>query len=225
MSQDAGKRAAAEAALKYLVPGEPLGVGTGSTVNFFIDALAARKADVPGAVSSSEASTRRLQAIGIPVVSLNEAGTLSIYVDGADESDAHLRLIKGGGGALTREKIVAAASRKFVCIADESKLVPVLGKFPLPVEVIPMARSHVARELVRRGGQPVLRESAGKPFVTDNGNEILDVRNLHITDPVALETDLNQLAGVVCVGLFARRPADLLILGAPGGAVRELKAK
>jgi ribose 5-phosphate isomerase A len=225
MSQDAGKRAAAEAALKYLVAGEPLGVGTGSTVNFFIDALAARKADVPGAVSSSEASTQRLKAIGIPVLSLNEAGTLSIYVDGADESDAHLRLIKGGGGALTREKIVAAASRKFVCIADESKLVPVLGKFPLPVEVIPMARSYVARELVRRGGQPVLRESAGKPFVTDNGNEILDVRNLHITDPVALETDLNQLAGVVCVGLFARRPADLLILGAAGGGVRELKAK
>ena len=220
MSQDAGKRAAAEAALKYLVPGEPLGVGTGSTVNFFIDALAARKADVPGAVSSSEASTRRLQAIGIPVLNLNDTGTLSIYVDGADESDAHLRLIKGGGGALTREKIVAAASRSFVCIVDESKLVPVLGKFPLPVEVIPMARSYVARELVRRGGQPVLREN----FTTDNGNVILDVRNLHITDPVGLETDLNQLAGVVSVGLFARRPADRLIAGSPGGGVRELKA-
>jgi ribose 5-phosphate isomerase A len=226
MSQDAGKRAAAEAALKYLVAGEPLGVGTGSTVNFFIDALAARKADVPGAVSSSEASTRRLQAIGIPVLNLNDTGTLSIYVDGADESDAHLRLIKGGGGALTREKIVAAASRTFVCIADESKLVPVLGKFPLPVEVIPMARSYVARELVRRGGQPVLREApSGQPFTTDNGNVILDVRNLHITDPVGLETDLNQLAGVVSVGLFARRPADRLILGSPGGAVRELKAQ
>jgi ribose 5-phosphate isomerase A len=221
MSQDAGKRAAAEAALKYLVPGEPLGVGTGSTVNFFIDALAARKADVPGAVSSSEASTKRLQAIGIPVLNLNDTGTLSIYVDGADESDAHLRLIKGGGGALTREKIVAAASRSFVCIVDESKLVPVLGKFPLPVEVIPMARSYVARELVRRGGQPVLREN----FTTDNGNVILDVRNLHITDPVGLETDLNQLAGVVSVGLFARRPADRLIAGSPGGGVRELKAK
>ncbi len=221
MSQDAGKRAAAEAALKYLVPGEPLGVGTGSTVNFFIDALAARKADVPGAVSSSEASTARLKAIGIPVLNLNDTGTLSIYVDGADESDAHLRLIKGGGGALTREKIVAAASRRFVCIVDESKLVPVLGKFPLPVEVIPMARSYVARELVRRGGQPVLREN----FTTDNGNVILDVRNLHITDPVALETDLNQLAGVVCVGLFARRPADVLLAGSPGGAVRELKHK
>ena len=221
MSQDAGKRAAAEAALKYLVPGEPLGVGTGSTVNFFIDAHAARKADVPGAVSSSEASTARLKAIGIPVLELNNTGTLSIYVDGADESDAHLRLIKGGGGALTREKIVAAASRTFVCIVDESKIVPVLGKFPLPVEVIPMARSYVARELVRRGGQPVLRDG----FTTDNGNVILDVRNLHITDPVALESDLNQLAGVVSVGLFARRPADLLIAGAAGGAVRELKTK
>ena len=221
MSQDAGKRAAAQAALKHLVPGEPLGVGTGSTVNFFIEALAARKADVPGAASSSEASTARLKAIGIPVLDLNNTGTLSLYVDGADESDQHLRLIKGGGGALTREKIVAAASRKFVCIADESKLVPVLGKFPLPVEVIPMARSYVAREIVRRGGQPVLREN----FTTDNGNVILDVRNLHITDPVALETDLNQLAGVVCVGLFARRPADLLLLGTAGGAVRELKRK
>jgi ribose 5-phosphate isomerase A len=225
MSHDAGKRAAAQAALRYLVPGEPLGVGTGSTVNFFIEALAARKADVPGAVSSSEASTARLKAIGIPVLDLNGTGTLSIYVDGADESDAHLRLIKGGGGALTREKIVAAASRKFVCIADESKLVAVLGKFPLPVEVIPMARSYVARELVRRGGQPVLREGpSGQPVTTDNGNLILDVRNLHITDPVALETDLNQLAGVVCVGLFARRPADVLLAGAAGGAVRELKA-
>ncbi len=221
MSNDAGKRAAAEAALKYLVPGEPLGVGTGSTVNFFIEGLAARKADVPGAVSSSEASSARLKAIGIPVLNLNDTGTLSIYVDGADEADAHLRLIKGGGGALTREKIVAAASRRFICIVDESKLVPVLGKFPLPVEVIPMARSYVARELVRRGGQPVLREN----FTTDNGNVILDVRNLHITDPVALESDLNQLTGVVSVGLFARRPADLLIAGSPGGAVRELKAK
>jgi ribose 5-phosphate isomerase A len=221
MSQDAGKRAAAAAALKYLVPGEPLGVGTGSTVNFFIEALAARKADVPGAVSSSEASTARLQALGIPVLDLNGAGTLSLYVDGADEADAHLRLIKGGGGALTREKIVAAASRTFVCIVDESKLVPVLGKFPLPVEVIPMARSYVARELVKRGGQPVLREN----FTTDNGNVILDVRNLHITDPVGLESDLNQLAGVVSVGLFARRPADLLIAGAPGGAVREMKTR
>ena len=220
MSQNEGKRRSAEKAAEYIEDGMVVGVGTGSTVNFFIDALAARKADVPGAVSSSEASTRRLQAIGIPVLNLNDTGTLSIYVDGADESDAHLRLIKGGGGALTREKIVAAASRSFVCIVDESKLVPVLGKFPLPVEVIPMARSYVARELVRRGGQPVLREN----FTTDNGNVILDVRNLHITDPVGLETDLNQLAGVVSVGLFARRPADRLIAGSPGGGVRELKA-
>jgi ribose 5-phosphate isomerase A len=219
MSQDSAKRAAAEAALKYLVPGEVLGVGTGSTVNFFIDALATRKADVPGAVSSSEASTARLKAIGIPVVDLNSSGTLSIYVDGADEANAHLHLIKGGGGALTREKIVAAASRKFVCIADESKLVPVLGAFPLPIEVIPMARSYVARQLTARGGQPQLREG----FVTDNGNQILDVRGLDITDPPRLEAALSLIPGVVTVGLFAHRPADVLILGSPSG-VRELKA-
>jgi len=218
MSQDAAKRKAAEAALKYLVPGEPLGVGTGSTVNHFIDLLAARKADVPGAVSSSDASTARLKAIGIPVLDLNGTGTLSLYVDGADESDAHLRLIKGGGGALTREKIVAAASRKFVCIADESKLVGVLGKFPLPVEGIPMARSYVARELVRLGGRPVLREGV----TTDNGNVILDVHGFSIADPVALEDAIGRLAGVVCVGLFARRPADVLILGSPAGT-RELR--
>jgi ribose 5-phosphate isomerase A len=172
-------------------------------------------------VSSSEASSARLKAIGVPVLELNSTGTLSLYVDGADESDPQLRLIKGGGGALTREKVVAAASRKFVCIVDESKMVPVLGKFPLPVEVIPMARSYVARELVRRGGQPVLREN----FTTDNGNLVLDVRNLTITDPVALETDLNQLAGVVSVGLFARRPADVLLAGTSGGTVREHKRK
>jgi ribose 5-phosphate isomerase A len=223
MSQDDAKRKAAEAALKYLVSGEPLGVGTGSTVNHFIDLLATRKADVPAAVSSSEASTRRLQAIGIPVLDLNSAGTLSLYVDGADEATSHLALIKGGGGALTREKIVAAASRTFVCIADESKLVPVLGKFPLPVEVIPMARSYVARELVRRGGRPVLREAAaGAPFVTDNGNAVLDVHGLTITDPAQLEAELNLITGVVCVGLFARRPADVLLLGGAAG-VRELK--
>lgn len=219
MSQDLAKKVAAEAALKYIVPGEVLGVGTGSTVNHFIDLLGPRKNDIPGAVSSSEASTERLKAAGIPVVDLNSAGTLSIYVDGADEADAHLRLIKGGGGALTREKIVAAASRKFVCISDESKLVPVLGKFPLPVEVIPMARSYVARELVKRGGSPKLREG----FTTDNGNVILDVAGFSITDPVKLETEINLIAGVVCVGLFARRPADVLLLGSPGG-VRELRA-
>ncbi|HET7797219.1 MAG TPA: ribose-5-phosphate isomerase RpiA, partial [Nevskia sp.] len=184
MDQNQAKQAAAEAALKYLVPGEVIGVGTGSTVNFFIDALAAHRDDIAGAVSSSNASTERLKKVGIPVVELNDAGELSIYVDGADESDPHLRLIKGGGGALTREKIVAAASRQFICIADESKLVPVLGTFPLPVEVIPMARSYVARELVKLGGQPKLREG----FVSDNGGLILDVAGLSITDPRSLET-------------------------------------
>jgi ribose 5-phosphate isomerase A len=222
VSNDAAKRAAAQAALQHLVPGEPLGVGTGSTVNHFIDLLASRKADVPAAVSSSEASSARLRAAGIPVVELNDAGTLSLYVDGADEANPHLQLIKGGGGALTREKIVAAASRRFVCIADESKLVPVLGRFPLPVEVIPMARSYVARELVRLGGRPELRQAGGAPFTTDNGNPILDVHGLTITDPVSLEREINLIAGVVCVGLFARRPADLLLLGTPGG-VRELR--
>ena len=222
MSQDAAKKKAAEAALKYLVRGEVLGVGTGSTVNHFIDALAAHKGDIAGAVSSSKASTARLEAIGIPVLDPNSAGTLSLYVDGADEANAHLQLIKGGGGALTREKIVAASSRRFVCIADESKVVPVLGAFPLPVEVIPMARSYVARELVRLGGRPVLRETAaGAPFTTDNGNPILDVHGFSITDPVKLETEIGLLAGVVCVGLFARRPADVLIVGSPGG-IREM---
>jgi ribose 5-phosphate isomerase A len=222
---DAAKRAAAEAALRYLVPGEPLGVGTGSTVNHFIDLLKARQADVPGAVSSSAASTARLEAIGIPVLDLNATGTLSIYVDGADESNEHLQLIKGGGGALTREKIVAAASRVFVCIADDSKLVPVLGKFPLPVEVIPMARSYVARELVRLGGRPVLRETpGGAPYATDNGNPILDVHGLNITDPARLEAAIGLITGVVSVGLFARRPADVLLLGSAGG-VRELKTR
>ncbi|MCK9194727.1 MAG: ribose-5-phosphate isomerase RpiA [Nevskia sp.] len=219
MDQNQAKRAVAEAALKYVQPGELLGVGTGSTVNFFIDALAALKNDIPGAVSSSEASSARLRAIGIPVVDLNNAGTLSIYVDGADESNSHLQLIKGGGGALTREKIVAAASKKFICIADESKLVQQLGTFPLPVEVIPMARAYVARALVALGGQPVLREG----FTTDNGNVILDVRNLTILDAFALEAEIGLLAGVVSVGLFARRPADVLLLGGPNG-VRELTA-
>jgi ribose 5-phosphate isomerase A len=213
MSQDDAKRKAAEAALAYLEPGEILGVGTGSTVNHFIDLLGARKHDIAGAVSSSEASTARLKQAGINVLDLNSAGTLSVYVDGADEANKHLQLIKGGGGALTREKIVAAASRKFVCIVDESKLVGVLGKFPLPVEVIPMARSYVARELVKLGGRPELR--AG--FTTDNGNVILDVHGLEIVDAVALESRINGLAGVVCVGLFAQRPADVLIIGAASG--------
>ncbi|TJY56682.1 ribose-5-phosphate isomerase RpiA [Sinimarinibacterium sp. CAU 1509] len=213
MSQDAAKRKAAEAALAYLEPGEVLGVGTGSTVNHFIDLLAERKNDIAGAVSSSEASTARLKKAGITVLDLNSAGTLSVYVDGADEANKHLQLIKGGGGALTREKIVAAASRKFVCIVDESKLVGVLGKFPLPIEVIPMARSYVARELVKLGGRPELR--AG--FTTDNGNVILDVHGLEILNAVELESRINGLAGVVCVGLFAQRPADVLIVGAASG--------
>ena len=218
MDQNQAKKAVAEAALAYLVPGEILGVGTGSTVNFFIDALAAHRHDIPGAVSSSEASSARLKAIGIPVLDANSAGPLSIYVDGADESDPHLRLIKGGGAAHTREKIVAEAARTFVCIVDESKLVPVLGRFPLPVEVIPMARSLVARKLAALGGDPRWRENV----VTDNGNVILDVHGLSITDPVPLETAINQMPGVVAVGLFARRKADVLLVGGPGG-VRTLK--
>ncbi|MDI3259874.1 MAG: ribose-5-phosphate isomerase RpiA [Sinobacteraceae bacterium] len=220
MNQDQAKRAAAEAALKFLPEGEPIGVGTGSTVNFFIEALATVKNRIPGAVSSSEASSARLKAIGIPVLDLNSAGTLAVYVDGADEINKHLQMIKGGGGALTREKIVAAASRRFVCIADESKLVQVLGKFPLPVEVIPMARSYVARELVKLGGVPRLREG----FLTDNGNPILDVAGLSILDPPKLEAEIGLIAGVVTVGLFARRPADLLLLGTASG-VRELHAQ
>ncbi|MEW6169363.1 MAG: ribose-5-phosphate isomerase RpiA [Pseudomonadota bacterium] len=211
MSQDAAKRKAAEAALRYVEPGEALGVGTGSTVNHFIDLLVERKLaqDIPGAVSSSNATTERLKKAGIRVLDLNQTGTLSVYVDGADEATKHLQLIKGGGGALTREKIIAAASRKFVCIIDESKLVGVLGRFPLPVEVIPMARSYVGRELTRLGGHPVLRDGV----TTDNGNLILDVHGLEILDPVKLEDQINGLAGVVCVGLFARRPADVLIVG------------
>jgi len=216
MNQNEAKKAAAEAALKYLVPGEVLGVGTGSTVNFFIDALAPHRHDIAGAVSSSEASSARLKAIGIPVLDANSAGPLSIYVDGADESDHQLNLIKGGGAALTREKIVAEAARQFICIADESKLVPVLGRFPLPVEVIPMARSLVARKLVTLGGAPTWREGV----VTDNGNWILDVHGLSITDPVSTETLINQIPGVVTVGLFAHRKADVLLLGGPQGVRR-----
>lgn len=210
--QDAMKRQAAEAALAY-IEGGIIGVGTGSTVNHFIDALAGIKGRIEGAVSSSVASSERLQSHGIPVFDLNAVGELSLYVDGADESNDRLELIKGGGGALTREKIVAAASQRFVCIADESKLVKVLGTFPLPVEVIPMARSYVAREFVRLGGTPVWREG----FVTDNGNLILDVRNLQIHEPTALEQQINNITGVVTVGIFALRPADVLILGTPQG--------
>ncbi len=211
-TQDAMKKQAAEAALAYVEEGI-IGVGTGSTVNHFIDALAGIKGRIEGAVSSSVASTERLKAHGIPVYDLNAVGELSLYVDGADESNAQLQLIKGGGGALTREKIVAAASRQFVCIADESKLVKVLGAFPLPVEVIPMARSYVARELVQLGGTPVRRDG----FVTDNGNLILDVQHLEIMEPAKLEQQINNIAGVVTVGIFALRPADVLLLGTPDG--------
>ena len=212
MNQDDLKKQAAEAALAY-VDGGIVGVGTGSTVNHFIDFLADIKGRIDGAVSSSEVSTERMRSHGIDVIDLNSAGSLSLYVDGADESNHQLELIKGGGGALTREKIVAAASEKFVCIADESKLVSCLGKFPLPVEVIPMARSYVARELVKLGGTPVWREN----FVTDNGNLILDVLNLEIMEPIKLENQINALAGVITVGIFANRSADVLILGSESG--------
>lgn len=206
---NAGKQRAAEAALAHVARDSIIGVGTGSTVNYFIDALGRMRDSIRGAVSSSSASTARLEALGIEVMDLNHTGTLDLYVDGTDEATRDRYLIKGGGAALTREKIVAAASRRFVCIADESKLVPVLGRFPLPIEVIPMARSYAAREIVARGGQPVWREQC----VTDNGNQILDVHGLKILDPPSLERDLNQIAGVVTVGLFAQRPADLLLIG------------
>jgi ribose 5-phosphate isomerase A len=215
MNQDQLKQRAAEAALDYLADGAVIGVGTGSTVNYFIDALAAVRQRVAAAVSSSEASTRRLAAHGIPVLDLNETADLGLYVDGADEATRALHLIKGGGGALTREKIVAAAARRFVCIVDDKKLVERLGRFPLPVEVIPMARRYVAGQLARLGGEPAWREGV----VTDNGNHILDVRGLDIHDPVALEGEINQLAGVVTVGLFARRPADVLLVGTASGVV------
>ena len=213
MDADSKKKAAALAALEYVEDGMTVGVGTGSTVNHFIAALRDRRQRIAGAVSSSEASTRLLKEAGIEVLSLNDTGDLSLYVDGADEATRHLALIKGGGGALTREKIVAAASRRFVCIVDDSKVVDVLGRFPLPVEVIPMARSLVARKLAGLGGQPVLRQG----FRTDNGNEILDVHNLKITDPSALEEKIALLVGVVEVGLFARRGADVLLVAGDGG--------
>jgi ribose 5-phosphate isomerase A len=221
MDQDALKKQCAEAALAFVEDDMMVGVGTGSTVNHFIAALAPWKNRIAGAVSSSEASTKRLRDIGIEVRELNGTDGCDLYVDGADEVTEHLAMIKGGGGALTREKIVAQASRKFVCIADASKLVPVLGKFPLPVEVIPMARSLVARQIVKLGGRPVLREG----FVTDNGNVILDVHGLAITDPAGLESELNQIPGVVTNGLFARRPADVLLLGSPGGVKRLDRAR
>ncbi|PWQ94365.1 ribose-5-phosphate isomerase RpiA [Leucothrix pacifica] len=214
MTQDEMKRAAAEAALAYVEEKTVIGVGTGSTANHFIDLLAEKRIPLEGTVASSVATAERLKGHGYKILELNQTGPLSLYVDGADESDPRLNLIKGGGGALTREKIVAAASDKFVCIADESKLVDVLGDFPLPIEVIPMAQSYVAREMVKLGGNPSLRLD----YITDNGNIILDVSGLHIVDPVTLEREINQITGVVTVGLFAARPADVLILGAPGGA-------
>lgn len=216
MNQDDMKKAVALAALEFVPKGGVIGVGTGSTANHFIDALATIKGRIDGAVASSVATAERLKKHGIPVLDLNEAGTLTVYIDGADEATIHKALIKGGGGALTREKIVAAASRSFVCIADESKLVDVLGRFPLPLEVIPMARSFVARELVALGGEPVLRQG----FQTDNGNVILDVHGLKILDPVALEERLNHITGIVTNGLFARRGADILLLGTKNGVRR-----
>jgi ribose 5-phosphate isomerase A len=218
MDQNTLKRMAAEAAIAYVPDDCIVGVGTGSTVNHFIAALGRIKGRLQGAVASSEASAKLLREAGIRVQDLNSSGDLDIYVDGADEITEHLHMIKGGGGALTREKIVAAASRKFICIADASKLVGVLGAYPLPVDVIPMARSYVARQLVKLGGQPVLREG----FTTDNGNVILDVHGLTILDPLELEAAINQIAGVVTNGLFARRGADVLLLASATG-VRTLK--
>ncbi len=220
MTQDELKQAVAQAAADHVAQKAPagsiIGVGTGSTANFFIDALAAIKDNYRGAVASSEATRKRLEGHGIKVFDLNEVSDIPVYVDGADEIDAGLNMIKGGGGALTREKIVAAVAREFVCICDASKLVDVMGKFPLPVEVIPMAREHVARQLTRLGGTPVLREG----FVTDNGNVILDVKGLSITDPKGLEAQINQITGVVTNGLFAVRPANLLLLGTADGVRR-----
>ena len=216
MNQDDRKRAVAQAALELVVPGELVGVGTGSTANAFIDALATVKGRIDGAVASSETTAARLAGHGIRVVDLNAAGELPIYVDGADETTRHRHLVKGGGGALTREKIVAAAARTFVCIVDDSKLVDRLGRFPLPVEVIPMARSLVARAIVRLGGRPERREG----FVTDNGNEILDVHGLDILDPPALESEMNQIVGTVTNGLFARRCADVVLVGTAGEVER-----
>ncbi len=213
MNQDELKKNVAIAAIDYVETGTIIGVGTGSTANYFIDELAKIKSKIDGTVASSVATAERLKGHGIRVLELNVVDDISVYVDGADESNKYLHLIKGGGGALTREKIIAAASDKFVCIADESKLVDILGEFPLPVEVIPMARSYVARELVKLGGQPVYREG----FTTDNGNIILDVKNMQIMDPVEVEQKINNIVGVVTNGLFAARPADVLLLGTKEG--------
>ncbi|MCW8826126.1 MAG: ribose-5-phosphate isomerase RpiA [Gammaproteobacteria bacterium] len=213
MTQDEMKQAVAQAAIEHVVPNTIIGIGTGSTANFFIDALAEIKHTINGTVASSEASAERLRSHGIEVFDLNSVDGLSVYIDGADETNHYAHLVKGGGGALTREKIVAAASEKFVCIVDETKVVDVLGAFPLPIEVIPMARSFVARELVKLGGQPVYREG----FVTDNGNIILDVKGLEIMEPVKFEAQLNNITGVVTNGLFAIKPADVVLVGSPNG--------
>jgi ribose 5-phosphate isomerase A len=217
MTQDELKALVGQAALQYVTPGDIVGVGTGSTVNKFIDALATIKDQIPGAVSSSEASTARLKALGIPVFEANDVGELSVYIDGADEIDSQGNMVKGGGAALTREKIVAAQSRRFVCIADESKLVKALGAFPLPVEVIPMATARLVRQFAARGGTAKVRLKDGAPLVTDNGQHILDVTGLQITDPLAFESTVNQWPGVVTVGVFAHQRAQVCLLGTSAG--------
>lgn len=217
LTQDELKTQVGQAALQYVVPGEIVGVGTGSTVNKFIDALASLRGQIPGAVSSSVASTQRLQALGIPVFDANEVGELAVYIDGADEIDGRGYMIKGGGAALTREKIVAAQSRRFVCIADESKRVQTLGRFPLPVEVIPMASQRLVRQFSALGGDARLRMQDGQPLVTDNGQHILDVTGLQITEPLAFESEVNQWPGVVTVGVFAHQRAQVCLLGTPSG--------
>ncbi|MGQ3002195.1 MAG: ribose-5-phosphate isomerase RpiA [Hydrogenophaga sp.] len=217
MTQDELKALVGQAALQYVTPGDIVGVGTGSTVNKFIDALAGMKDQIPGAVSSSEASTARLKALGIPVFEANAVGELSVYIDGADEIDGQGHMVKGGGAALTREKIVAAQSRRFVCIADDSKLVKVLGRFPLPVEVIPMATARVVRQFAQMSGTAQVRMKDGAPLVTDNGQHILDVTGLQITDPLAFESQVNQWPGVVTVGVFAHQKAGVCLLGTPDG--------
>ena len=217
MTQDELKTLVGQAALAYVTPGEIVGVGTGSTVNKFIDALATMKDQIPGAVSSSEASTARLKALGIPVLEAADVAELSVYIDGADEIDAQGHMVKGGGAALTREKIVAAQSRRFVCIADESKMVKALGAFPLPVEVIPMAAARITRQFEAKGGKATLRLKDGAPLVTDNGQHILDVTGLQIADPLAFESEVNQWPGVVTVGVFAHQRAQVCLLGTSSG--------
>jgi len=219
MKSDDKKRLAAQAALQHIKPGTVLGVGTGSTVNFFIDELPAYRNQIDAIVVSSDASEERLRALGFEITSLNDAGNIDLYVDGADEANKHFHLIKGGGGALTREKILAGASREFICIIDDSKHVGILGKFPLPVEVIPMARSYVARQFVKSRGQPVLR----KNFITDNGNEIIDIHNLQITNPVEMENRFNQIPGIVTIGIFAHRPADRVLMATDDGVQESVR--